>query len=161
MLTSRTSHWRCSVKKDVLKNFANFLTKYLYQTWNTRPQPETLLKKRLCHRPETLFKKRLARVFSCEFCKTFKNTFFHRKKAASVPRDSITLCGQKYVTIYEMRMQACDDATIKSSSSQYWKMMTQYWGKSLSHNYLLKFFNNKYSGNVYIQEVAVPRCFLK
>ena len=45
--TVRSSHWRCSVKNDVIKNFANFTEKHLFwslfliklQFWG----PETLL----------------------------------------------------------------------------------------------------------------------
>ena len=29
-------------------------------------------------------KETLTQVFSCEFCEVFKNTFFHKKKVASV-----------------------------------------------------------------------------
>ena len=42
-LNSRSSHRRCSVRKDVLRNFANFTGKHLCLG------PATLLKKRLWH----------------------------------------------------------------------------------------------------------------
>ena len=51
---SRSSHPGVSCK-DVLKNFAKFTRKYLYKR---------------------LFLK-LAKVFSCEVCEIFKNTFFY------------------------------------------------------------------------------------
>ena len=38
--------------------------------------PATLLKKRLCESCNFIQKDTLAQVFSCEFCKIFKNTFF-------------------------------------------------------------------------------------
>ena len=50
----RSSHWRCSVKKDVLKNFAKSTGKQLCQSlfFNkvTGLRSATLLKKRLWHR---------------------------------------------------------------------------------------------------------------
>ena len=36
------------------------------------------MKKSVIKKPATLLKETLAQVFSCEFCKVFKNTFFHR-----------------------------------------------------------------------------------
>ena len=56
---NRSSHQRCSVRKGVLRNFTIFTGKHL------------------CLRPAALIKKEtLAQVFSCEFCKISKNTFF-------------------------------------------------------------------------------------
>ena len=62
----RNSHQRCSVKKVVLRNFTKFTGKHLCQSlsFNCRPQANFIKK-------ETL-----AQVFSCEFCKISKNTFF-------------------------------------------------------------------------------------
>ena len=57
----RSSHQSCSIKIGVLKNFTKFTGKHL------------------CLRPEAcnfIKKETLAQVFSCEFCKIFKNTFF-------------------------------------------------------------------------------------
>ena len=56
------------LKKGVLKNVAKFTEKHLRQSlFNkfTGLRPSTLLKKDL---------QTLAQVFSCEFCKIFKNT---------------------------------------------------------------------------------------
>ena len=64
-IKSRSSHRMCSVRKGVLRNFSTFTGKHLCQGpfFNkVRPQPATLLKKRL------------AQVFSCEFCKISRNT---------------------------------------------------------------------------------------
>ena len=62
---SRSSHQRCSVKKDVLSNFAKFTGKHLYPSlFFNKVAGLTLLKKRL-----------LTQVFSCEFCEISKNTF--------------------------------------------------------------------------------------
>ena len=63
----RSSHWRCSVRKGVIRNFAKFTGKYMCQS---------LFLITLQARPATLLKKRLAHVFSCEFCEISKNTFF-------------------------------------------------------------------------------------
>ena len=50
----RSSHWRCSVKKGVLRNFPKFTRKHLCQILSfnkvTGLSPATLLKKRLWHR---------------------------------------------------------------------------------------------------------------
>ena len=65
----RSSHRRCFVRKGVFRNFAIFKGKHLY-----RPQACNFIKK------ETL-----AQVFSYEFCKISKNTFFieHLRTTAS------------------------------------------------------------------------------
>ena len=51
---NRSSHWRCSVKKGVLRNFAKFTGKHLCQSLFFNKvaglRPATLLKKRLWHR---------------------------------------------------------------------------------------------------------------
>ena len=60
---------RCSIKIDVLKNFAKFTGKHLYQS--------LFFNKVADLRPVTLLKKKaLAQVFSCKFCEILKNTFF-------------------------------------------------------------------------------------
>ena len=74
----RSSHRRSSVRKSVLRNFANFTVK--------KPVPESLFlnKKLQSHflikvalSPATLLKKKtLAQVFSCEFWEISKNAFF-------------------------------------------------------------------------------------
>ena len=65
-----SSHRRYSKKKRVLKSFAKFTGKHLCQNHNFNKvaglRPATLLKK----------KKTQAQVFSCEFFKISKNTYF-------------------------------------------------------------------------------------
>ena len=69
-MTTRSSHQRCSVRKDVLRNFTKFTGKHLCQIlfYNkvTGPEPATLLKTRPWHRyflmnfakfPRTLFQR--------------------------------------------------------------------------------------------------------
>ena len=71
-------------KKAVLKNFAKFTAKHLYRT--------LFFNKIAGSKPSTLLqKKSLAHMFSYEFCKSFKSTFFHRTSplASSVYSTSI------------------------------------------------------------------------
>ena len=57
----RSSHWRCSVKKGVLRNFAKFTGKHLCQSLFFKK--EALLKKRLWHRFPVNFAKFLRAPF--------------------------------------------------------------------------------------------------
>ena len=57
----KSSHQSCSIKKGVLRNFAKFTGKHLCQSLFFNKVAE---------------KEVLAQVFSCEFCKISKNTFF-------------------------------------------------------------------------------------
>ena len=66
--TFRSSHWRCSVKQGVLKNFANFTGKNL--CWNL------FLIKLQFWWPTTLLKKTLTEMLSCKLCKLFKDSYF-------------------------------------------------------------------------------------
>ena len=76
----RSSPQRCSIIKGVLRNFVKFAGKHLCQSLffnkvaGLRPMACNFIKK------ETL-----AQAFFCEFCKTFKNTFFteHLRTTAS------------------------------------------------------------------------------
>ena len=69
---------RCSVKKSVPKNFANSTGKYL--CWNLLS-----LKSQALQALQLYQKDSPTQVFSCEICKTFKNTCFveHLPAAAS------------------------------------------------------------------------------
>ena len=74
------SSYQSFCKKGVFKNFAKFTGKYLCQS---------LFLHKNAGLPQTcnFFKKEaLAQVFSCEFCKVFRNNFFYRTTpvAASV-----------------------------------------------------------------------------
>ena len=68
-LPSRTSRSQMFFKVDVLKSYAIFTRKHL--RWSL------FFKKFQSFRPATL-KETPAKVFSCEYCKIFKNSFFHR-----------------------------------------------------------------------------------
>ena len=76
-LLSRSSHQRCSVRKGVLRNFAQFIGKHLCQSL-------FLIKLHGLHR----LQETPAQVFSWEFCEIFKNTFSaeHLWTTASEPR---------------------------------------------------------------------------
>ena len=76
MTLVRNSQRRCSMKKVVIKNFAKFTGKHLYQS--------LFFNKVVGLRP--IEKGTLAQVFSSDFCEDFKNTFFteHLRVTASV-----------------------------------------------------------------------------
>ena len=71
----RNSHWRYSVRNGVLRNFAKFTRKHLCQS---------LFFNKACN---FIKKETLAQVFSCEFCKNSRNTFFTEHLWAT---DSVT-----------------------------------------------------------------------
>ena len=91
------------MEKGVLRNFTKFTGKHLCQSLFFNKvaglRPATLLKKRLWHR---CFPKKgtLAQVFSCEFCKISKNTFFYGTPlvAASVSRSIDRLSRTNFLT---------------------------------------------------------------
>ena len=67
----RSSHQRCSMKKDILKNFAKSTGKHLRQT---------LFFNKVAGGPCNFIRNEtLAQVFSCEFCKISKSTFFRER----------------------------------------------------------------------------------
>ena len=58
----RSSHQRCSLRKVILKNFAKFTGKHLYQgLFFNKVAGRNFIKKEI-----------LVQVFSCEFCEIFK-----------------------------------------------------------------------------------------
>ena len=70
----------CSIEKAVLKNFTIFTGKHL--CWSL------LLRHLRASRPATFLKRDSDTVFSCEYCKIFKNTYFDenlRTTASAVP----------------------------------------------------------------------------
>ena len=64
----RSSHRRCSIKNGVLKNFAKLTGKHLCQSLVFNKVADSA-----CN---FIKKETLVQVFSCEFCKIFKNTFY-------------------------------------------------------------------------------------
>ena len=66
-IATRSSHQRCSVRKDVLRNFTNFTGKQLCQS--------LFLNKVAGLRPASLLNT-LALVFSCAFCEISRKSFF-------------------------------------------------------------------------------------
>ena len=74
MGTARSSHQGCSVKKRVLKIFANFTGKDL--GWSL------FLIKLQALKPATLLKRHSNTGVSCEICKIFMNTYFEDLRTA-------------------------------------------------------------------------------
>ena len=66
----RSSHQRCSIKKDGLTNFGKFTGKHLCHS--------LLFNKVSGLACDFIKKETLAQVFSCEFWEISKNTFFQR-----------------------------------------------------------------------------------
>ena len=65
---NRSSRPEVFCKRDVFRHFAKFTGKHLCQSlYMSEPQACNFIKK-----------ENLAQVFSCEFCKISKNTFFHK-----------------------------------------------------------------------------------
>ena len=85
----RSSHRRCSVRKEIFINFAKF-------TENTCDRASFL---------NNLFKKRLAQVLSCELCEISKNTISYRTPpvAASI----ISWCEDFAKTIQAIHLKLC------------------------------------------------------
>ena len=85
----RSSHGCCSVKKGIVRNFANFTGKHLCQSLFFNKvaglTPATLLKKSL-KAFNFIKKETLAQVLSFEFCKISKNSFSieHLRTTASL-----------------------------------------------------------------------------
>ena len=70
-ILDRSSHWWCSLREDVLRNFAKFTGKHLCQgLFMSGPKACNFIKK------DTL-----AQVFLCEFCEIFKNAFLTEHQA--------------------------------------------------------------------------------
>ena len=90
IISFRSSHWKCSVRKGVLRNSIKLTGKHLCQSLfftKVAGRQSFFFNKVAAQRPATLLKKRLAQVFSCKFCEISKNTFFtehHWETASSV-----------------------------------------------------------------------------
>ena len=77
-----SSHRRCSLRKDALRNFAKFTGKHLCQSLFLNKGAGrglhwvSFLIKLQAESCNFIEKETLAQVFSCEFCEISKNTFF-------------------------------------------------------------------------------------
>ena len=76
---SKSSRPEVFCKKDVLRNFAKFTGKNLYQSF--------FINKVAVLTPVTLLKKTPAHVFSCEFCEISKNTISYRTPPMAASRE--------------------------------------------------------------------------
>ena len=84
--TYRSNHRRCCVRKGVLRNFAKILRKI--------PVPDYLFNNVAGLRPQAcnfIKKEALTQVFSCEFCKSFINTFFTEHILATASAHAMNL----------------------------------------------------------------------
>ena len=81
MQNDRSSHRRCSVRRGALRSFAKFTEKHLCQS--------LFFNKAAGLRPATK-KETLVQVFSCEFCKFSKNTFFAEHLGATSSAISVS-----------------------------------------------------------------------
>ena len=84
----RSSHQSCSIKIAVLKNFAILVGKHLYRSLFLI---KLLAIKLQAWRSATflmqLFKKETpTKVFSCEYCEIFKNTYFEEYQQTVLPK---------------------------------------------------------------------------
>ena len=81
-------------KKGVLRNFANFTGKHLYQS--------LIFVKLAGLRPVTISKMRLAQAFSFQLCEIFKNTYLYRTPpvAASENLKSIVIFSKHVVLCF-------------------------------------------------------------
>ena len=75
-MNGRSSHWRCSVKKDVLENFTKFTRKHLYQSLFLNKVAGLPVFSPNTGKPATLLKKRLGqRGFPVNFVKFLRTPF--------------------------------------------------------------------------------------
>ena len=75
IIIRRSSRPEVFSKKGVLKHFAKFTGKHLWQ--------RIFFNKVAGLRPATFLEKRLAQMYSCEYCETFKNSYFCRTPAVA------------------------------------------------------------------------------
>ena len=83
----------CFQKKEPPEVFCKkkVLFKKFYKIHRKKPVLESLFNKVQTFRATTLLKSALTQVFSCEYCKTFKNTSFEEylRTAGSVPEEKL------------------------------------------------------------------------
>ena len=72
---SRSSRQRCSIEKAALKNFTIFTGKQM--------RCSLFLIELQAWKPATVLKDTLTKVFFCEYCENFKNTYFQEKLQAT------------------------------------------------------------------------------
>ena len=76
---NRSSHQRCSIMKGILRNFAKFTGKPLHHSLFLNKVADL----------NCIMKETLAQVFSCEFCKYSKNTFFTEHLGTTVSKETL------------------------------------------------------------------------
>ena len=129
----RISHLRCSVRKGVLKNFARFTGKYLSQG--------------LCNFIKI---EALAQVFSCEFCKISKNTFFIEHVWATA---SLDIFVDKILNVLTQK----NIKAIEATESIYSRSL--YLSQNLNVNYKIFTFQVNCQSFPRIKNTENPDCF--
>ena len=99
-----SSHQRCSIKKGVLKNFTKFTGKHLCQSFRLKT----------CN---FIKKEALAQMFSCEFCKNFKDIVF-TENLPSWHNDVVSTLSQRGGTVKnescaEAGFRHCDNVALR------------------------------------------------
>ena len=124
---NKSSHWRCSLRKGVLRNFVKFTGKHLRQSlfFNKAAGLRSDTGKKLCQ------EKTLAPAFSYEFCEISKNTFFteHLRETASKCSDLLDRALKK--NFHEKKQNNRDwkipkNGKLEQKSSVYSKIMKYY-----------------------------------
>ena len=97
---------RCSVKKGVFRNFAKITGKHLCQSL-------------LFNNCNFIKKEALAQVFSCEFCKIFESTFFHR-----TPLVAASVLKTLFYTYFLLKLHSLDIIPEKTWGNIEWVVKT-------------------------------------
>ena len=99
----RSSHRRCFVRKNVLRNFPKFTWKHLCQSLSL-----VKLKVSACN---FIKRESLAQVFSCEFCKISKNSFFIKHFRATASKCSVLQ--KQWLTVLKNTLNTSLDGNTK------------------------------------------------
>ena len=83
-IPEEATHQRCSLQKAVLKNFRLSIGKPLHWT--------LFLIELQVWRPAIVLKETLTKVFACEYCENFKNTFFQEYLQTTVSAVPASYC---------------------------------------------------------------------
>ena len=93
LFSAENAAWRCSVKKCVLKNFAKFTGNHpCGSLFLNKVADFSYFLDQNTVKKGTLNKETLANVFSCQFCRIFKNTFFSLNTSSGFWLSLIQIC---------------------------------------------------------------------
>ena len=130
-------------KNGVLKKLSKFTGKHLCQS--------LFFNKATCLRPATLYKKRLVQVFSCEFCKNFKNFLTeHLRMPASQNICSIKKLPWK---VYQNSQEkGLSFMKFRLTTYSFTKKEPYIWPRCFSVN-----FSENFNSNLFIRQNQLPR----